>query len=631
MADVSSCPIIVADAAIGTVENTIASMFGFAGGAYTIAVDALRDLGNFQLNPISFGISFDPDTEWWHVLRPIAPVEPELVYDPDFNLVPLPPSTNIGTPTFYQPPTFDEQPPTLDIHTPPGPLTATPPDGPPALDVVVVPDAPVIELPDFPRLREITLPVPPVVTLPTFQGVRPNFDLRAPDNNFGFEPQQYSSALTSAIRSKLQIMINGAPGLPAAAASQMKDRAYVAIDAQSARAIQEALEEFTSKGWAQPNGMLGNKLDTIRQNNQNQRNAAARDIYLKDVDTAIEDLRFAVAQGIALEGAIMQTFVAIQGQMLDAAKVGVQISIDIFNAEISLANLEQTAYQTDAAVFRDLIQAEMLKLEAYKSELEGKRLIGELNQQDVTIYKTRVDAVMSLVEIYKAQVDGAKAKSDVNVSRTQAFLAQVQAYGERVKAFDTEWHAYGIQLEGDLTRYKRYELATEVFGNRVKIWAETNNNQIEQQKLRISEKDLDIQGYTARLQQVRTVLDAETARFDAIVRLYGARIEKYRADGQIEGIVSDANGRIFTLAVEQERERVQTALKNAELRITQAIEISKILVGKTTAIGTIGSQLAAGAMSAIHASAGITSSISQTFGCSTQFNYNISDSTTHQS
>lgn len=625
MADTPQCPIVAADAAIGTVENVMANMWGLASGAYNIATDALRDLGTINLQPISFNVGFTPDTEWWHVLRPRGPDDPDLVWDPDFSLVPNPPNTDIGgSPAFVVPPTFDEQPPTLLPHDQPGPLTATPPDGPPALDPVVVPDAPVITLPDFPELLTIDLPAVPNITLPSFQGVRPNFNLAAPPNTFGFEPQQYSSALVSQIKSRLQIMINGQPGLPAAAAAQMRDRAYVAVDVQAARAEQEALEDFTSRGWSQPDGMLTHRLLEVRQNNQNQRNSLARDIYLKDVDVAIEDLRFAVAQGIALEGSLMQNFVAFQGQMLDAAKTAMQVAIDVFNAEVALANLELQAYQADAQVFRDLIQAELAKIELYKAQLEGQRLRGELNVQQVTIYSERVRALLSLVEIYKAQVDGAKAKADVNLSRTQAFVAQVSAYSERVKAYETEWEAYGQQLTADLTREKIYETAVEVFSNRVRIWSDTNNNLIEQAKLKISEKDLDVTAYRARLEQVKTVFDAETSRFDSIVRAFAARVEKYRADATVEGIVSDGNSKILQLAIQQESERAQVALKNAEITIAQAEEVAKIVISAREAIGRIGAQLAAGAMSAMHVGANISSSLSQSIGCSTEFKYQLS-------
>lgn len=624
MADQIGCPIVGADGVYGTVQNVMANMWGFASSSFVIATDALRDLGNFNLEPISFNVAFNPDEEWWHVMRPQAPTEPELVFDPNFALVPDAPNTNIGgDPAFVQPPTFTEQPPVLVPHTQPGPLTATPPDGPPALDPVVVPDAPVITLPDFPELLTIDLPDPPSITLPTFQGVRPNLALNAPPNNFGFDPQPYSSALVTQIKSKLQIMINGAPGLPAAAASQMRDRAYVAVDVQAERAEQEAIEDFASRGWPAPDGNLAQQLIDVRQNNQNQRNSLGRDIYLKDVDVAIEDYRFAVAQGIALEGSLMQTFVAIQGQQLEASKFAMQITIEVFNAQVALANLELEAYKTDAQVFRDLIQAELAKIELYKAQLEGQRLRGELNVQQVQIYSERVKSLLALVEIYKAQVEGAKAKADVNLSRTQAFVAQVSAYSERVKAFEVEWEAFGKQLEADVTAYKRYELATEVFGSRVKIWGDTNSNMIEQKRLKISEKELDISAYRARLDRVNTVVSAESARFDALVRFFGARIQKYATDGQIESVVSDANGRIMTIALQQETERTQVALKNAELRIQQAEEVAKIIVSAKEAIGRIGAQLSAGFASAMSVSARIDSSLSQSFGCETKFNYSL--------
>jgi len=621
MAD--GCPIIGNDGVYGQVTTVMNGMWGNAQFAFGAAIEAMQELGSFQLEPITVNTQFNPDNQWWHVLRPRAPAEPELVFDPNYDLVPAPPTSDIGGVSFDTAPTFTETAPVIPVRTGPAPFDVPAPVGPPALDPVVVPDAPVIVLPEFPELLSIDLPPVPSITLPTFQGVRPTFSIATPQNTFGFDAEPYSSALVDKIRTKLSIMIDGKPGLPASAAQQMRDRAYSALDVQGLRAEQEAIEEFASRGFSEPDGVLRRKLAEVRQNNQNQRNALARDVYLKDVDVAIEDLRFAVAQGIALEGQLMANFLGTQQLMLDAAKTAIQVSIDIANAEIAIANLELEAFKADAQVFRDLIQAELAKLEIYKAQLDGQRLRGELNQQNVQIYSERVKALLSLVEIYKAQVAGAEAQAQVNLTRTQAFVAQVSAYSERVKAYDTEWNAFGKTLEADLSQYRRYELATQVFGNRVKIWGDINSNKIDQKKLQISEKELDITAYRALLEKLDTVLRAETARLDSTTRVYASRIDKYRADAAIEQIVSDGNGRVFQLGLEQETQRVQASLKNAELKITQAQETGKLMVGKLSTIAQTSATMAAGFASAMHVGADISSRLSQGQDCNTSFNYSI--------
>ena len=51
-------------------------MQGYAGTAFQVSLDAMRDLGNFELAPIAVAGQFNPDNQWWHYLRPTAPDQP---------------------------------------------------------------------------------------------------------------------------------------------------------------------------------------------------------------------------------------------------------------------------------------------------------------------------------------------------------------------------------------------------------------------------------------------------------------------------------------------------------------------------------------------------------------------------
>lgn len=624
MADLG-CPIIVGDGVYAQVVQTMNGMWGNAQTAFDRAIHYMEDLGNFNLQLIQVGAQLTPDNNWWHYMRPLAPDAPDITFNPDYALVPQPPNVDIGgDPAFQQPPTFTDQPPTLPIRTPPGPFTGTPPDGPPVLDTVTIPDPPPIVLPDFPLLLDILpLPEAPLVVIPTFQGVRPNFNITPPVNNFSFTPAEYVDALLDKVKSRLSTMLDGGTGLPAAVVQALRDRAYQAVDVEEARTVQQRAEEFGGRGFQEPNGILARALAEVREAASDKRSNLSRDIYIEDEKIAVENLRFAVTNCISLESALLNGYVEIEKLKLESAKAVVEIAISLYNAQIALANLELQAYQTDAAVFRELIQAEMAKIELYKAELDAKRLIGELNAQLVQIYAERVKALMALVEIYKVQVEGQKAKAEVNKYRAEAFKYEVEAYAEFVKAYEYQWEAFAKQIDADTSLYRRYELATNVFAKRVEIWAGENTNLIDQKKLKISSKELDITAYRAQLERLGAIITAERDRVTALVGIYTARIEKYRADASIEATAADSNAKIFQLALAQETERVQTALKNGELQITQLVEISKIIVGKLESLADTATHLSAGALSALHVSAGINSGLSQGQSCTTSFNYSI--------
>ena len=98
-------------------------------------------------------------------------------------------------------------------------------------------------------------------------------------------------------------------------------------------------------------------------------------------------------------------------------------------------------------------------------------------------------------------------------------------------------------------------------------------------------------------------------------------IDKYRADGAIESIVSEGRGRQFQLALQQETDRTQVELRNAELRITQAQQTGALMQRKLETISQVAAQLAAGLASAMSVHAGISSSLGQSSSCSTEYQF----------
>lgn len=617
MADVPGCPIIVGDGVYGQVTQTMNTMLGIAFDAYNLSKDAMQDLAHLNLDPIQVGVWFDPDNNWWHYIRPTRPTRPDMTFALDESLVPQPPSTDVGPdPNFVRPPTFSETPPVLPNRTGPGPLTATPPGDAPGIVDVTVPPTPTF--PDMPQLLDVGIPAFP--TMPPFPGVRPNLGFDAPTPNFSFTPAEYQSALLDKTRNRISSMLDGGTGLPIDVINALRGRAHAAVDVAEQRTIQTAVEEYASRGFQEPSGILVHRINQIRQDNRNQRNALDRDIYINDEQIAVENLRFAVQQGIALESQLIQAFLELQRLTFEAAKTNVQVVIDVFNAMVSKANLEVQLYTADATVWRTEIEA---LIEEYKGLVEGARLRGDLNAQNVQIFGEQVRAI---VEEYNAAIETVKAIAQNNLVRIQAYEQTVEAYAARVKAYDSEWDAFSKQIEADLTTYRRYELAVNVFANQIKIWADTNTNLIDQKRLRISDKELDITAYRARLERLAQIISAESARLDAITKVYGVDGAIYRADADVEQVASDANAKIFALGLQQEETRVKTGLENAQLRITQATEQAKIIVGAKEAIAKTAGDVASGALSSMSVHAGLSSSLSQGQSCSTSFNYSIDTS-----
>lgn len=619
MAD--GCPIIVGDPTLAMIQTQYGRYSDFAMAAYTLSTQQLADLGGYKFDPIKFDIGFDAQGTAYYI-APTKPALPDTRYSAPA-IVPAPPGTGIAInlDSIGPVPIDTTQAPYLNEPTAPTMALPQAPGPAPSLTPISIPAAPDIAIPDFPELRDIVLPDPVTVTLPVFQGVRPTFTAVPPAETFAFTPQEYTSALLDKTRARVSGMLDGGTGLPAAVIAALRARAYTAADLEESRSVQQAVEEFASRGFSEPNGILSRRVAEVRQNSQNQRNALSRDIYINDEQIAVENLRFAVTQGVALEGSLINAHIELMRISLDGLRTAAQIKIDLFNVQVALFNAQQQAYQTDAQVQRDLIQAELAKVEVYRAELEGKRLIGELNQQDVQIYAERVRALVSMAEMYRFKVEAVQAQAQVNTQIIEGYRATVSAFGENVRAYEAQWGGFRAQVDANVAKARVFEISENAYATRVQAWRTKSEQTLALGNFQIAQRDLELRGWRGKLDLHIAELQAERDRVTAAVQAYTGGVELYRADASIAQVASESQQRTLQLNIERERARVDTALKQAQLDIEQLEKLTALIIEKKKSIAQVAAQLAASSMSAVSFHAGASTSVSQGQSCSTSFSF----------
>lgn len=614
----ADCPTIIGDPAIGMTEAAYQLYTGFAGQAFRSAEGAVDNITGFSLTPISFDIAFDDQGNVGSYSFPDRPIVPVITFN-NVTDPPAVPTSTINSPSLDLPPAYDVAPPAINAL--PAPVITLPPQpgSAPALTPITIPDAPTIVLPDFPGLLAITLPTAPVLNLPVFDGVKPQVTFSPPANTFAFTPTEYTSALLTKTAATISTMQDGDTGLPLAVIQALRARAYAATDIAETRAIQQATEEFGQLGYSEPSGVLDQRLMIVRQENRNARNAQSRDIYIQDQQIAVENRRFAVTQGVALESALANAHVQFMQVALDAAKTAVAIRVDIFNAQVSLFNAQEQAYATDAVVFKTRLEAEIEStLGVYKTEIEAQQLIGTLNQQTVAVFTARVQSLLSITELYRSQIAGKQAQADVNRAIIEAFRAEVEAYAAEVRGYEAAWDGFKAQTEAELTKARIYETATNAYATRVGAWGKQQDVKISAANLQIAVGDLNLRGWRGQLDKFIAKLQGERDRVSANVQIFQGETDLYKADASIQETASGVRSRNLQLILAREQARVDTALKNAQLEIEQLEKLSALALEKAKTIGTVSAQLAASAMSAVSFHAGVTSSRSESQGCDTQ-------------
>lgn len=616
----TACPTIIGNPAIGLVADGWDTFHGFATTSFNLATTALQATADFSVAPVDFNISFDLTEQVTGYQRPPTPDMLDITFNKDAvkdpGNVPIP--SDISA-TFGPQPTANLVEPSINIDDGPGDLTAVAPGPAPPLQAVTIPTAPDLDqyIPAPPTLFNLSLPTPPTIPVRQFTGVKPVLDFEPPAQTWSFEPEDYTSALLDQLRSTVTNVLNGGSGLPVAVENALYAR-FVARDDESAlRAEQETIEEFSSKGWSEPNGVLEARLRQTRQDSINARANATRDVYISNKQLENDNMKAYATLGVSLESKLIDNHLGIQQLILDGQKFILQSAIEIYNARATLFNAQLSAYQADAQVFRDLLQADLNQLEVYKAEIDAQRLIGEINSNLVAVYQGLLQSVNSRVEIYRSQIAGVEAQVSVNRSIIEAFGSEVSAYAETVRAYGIQWDAFKSKVDAQVSKERIYEISTNAFVARLGAWASANNNIIEQKKLILSQDDFKLRTWEANLEKMKAFLALELGRVDTVVKQNASSVDLYRGEAVIESAAADSNTRIANLEIAQRQAQVDTGLKNAQLHVEQTKNIASLLLEKLHGVAQVASQLAAASFSAVHFSAGASSSTTDSQACET--------------
>lgn len=491
-------------------------------------------------------------------------------------------------------------PPSFSVPAAPLMATVAAPTRPNIDTNLSIPDAPKITLPDLGKLHDIQLPQFSMPEIPLFDGKAPNVDgISVPNVFINWSEPQYKSEVLDIIQAKIKGIVSGndtATGLPAAVEDALFSRARERIDAETERAVQEVVDTWAARGFSMPQGVQSKQVDVIRQQGRLQAAELNRDILIQAAQWQIETLRFAVERGIALEQLTQNLYSNMCNRLFEVARFHAEAQINVFNARVSLFNAEVSAFEALAQVYRTKLDGALAKLEAYKTAVQAQAAIGEVNRQIVDVYKAKLDAVQSSVDIYKAMMTGVQAKADVVKTQLEAYRTDIQAYGEQISAEKTKIDAYEARVRGETAKVGMYESQVRAYATRV-------NAVSSQAQAKTAKYAADIDAFRTRLQT-----DADA---------YRAQMQAYTAESEMLARFADMNARTNISYAQMQITEYQANMQNAVQQAQIALESAK-------AVGQYSAQLAAGALSAQHVSASISSGTSESESKSTSTSHNYS-------
>jgi hypothetical protein len=216
-------------------------------------------------------------------------------------------------------------------------------------------------------------PEPPTYTVPTLP------------------PLDYVSDLLDTLKTALGTLLGG-NAMPPALAAAIRNRAYSEIFAEEQRAVDNAWDEFSSRGFEEPGGALNRRVTEARATALAKRSAVIRDVFIQEQTVAIENLRFAVNAGVNLEGMQVTVFRAKADVELETVRIAAEtnrLALDGWRAQVEL--------------FDTRLRAELARVDAVLKEFQAG------------------------VQVYQADAQVATAAGEYDNRRFQLNLAQEQA------------------------------------------------------------------------------------------------------------------------------------------------------------------------------------------------------------
>lgn len=541
----------------------------------------------------------------------------------DVELPTLGEDTEVPTDFTVTIPTFSE---TLELDIPPVPDVSFPPDPGDSPDVgnYEFPEDPVVTLPDVPVLDDIVVPSPPEdIDVISFDGTAPDNDLEAPGNIFAYNEDIYSSDLADAIDSRLleEMLTNRTElsdgtitfgsGIPTSVQEAIYALLNDKLEEEILRSYDEANTYFAAKGHDLPPGALNGTILEANKEAARQRLNNANQVMAQAFDLAQKNNQFIIEAGLKREADLMGHFNEVAKRALEAAKFTQEAAILVYQAQVELFKAEMQLYQTEATVYEIKVRAQLAKLEQFKLQLEAARLRGDLNMQLVEIYRAQILANEALVKIFSTQVDSVKTKYEADSVRIQAYGAKIQAYTAKVNAATARYGAYATQMTGEQIKTQIYSEKVRAFLGQMEGAKLETGIKVEEARAIIDSNNYDIARYNAEIagytEQIRKLL----LPLDIDVRIFDTNVKGTETNLSIDRLTADVDIETQRANIANAQIAVEVALKEAQLNIVAAENAQKLNVETMRIASAALSQLAASAMSSVHASAAMAHSTSK--------------------
>lgn len=188
-------------------------------------------------------------------------------------------------------------------------------------------------------------------------------------------------------------------------------------------------------------GNASRSLEVKNKNADRSLDVSKSNAHLEfDAAKAIATLAFDVANSNA-------------NRVFEASKATVQAMVQVYNANIDAFKAQVQKYQAEAEAYKSFIQAMVTEVEVYKAELEGQKLISDINDQAIRLFTAKWNGEESKIKVYEAQLRAATVEIDYNKSIIDRYAVQIQAYTAKINALTSQYNADTVVYRADIDKW----------------------------------------------------------------------------------------------------------------------------------------------------------------------------------
>lgn len=526
-------------------------------------------------------------------------------------------------------PEFDLTEPVFIDHAPPTLLPLGQLPTPPSVSVRDMPEYQGMDLPPVPDLIDLNIPDMPDFEIPSLDVARPDIEAAMPvfyQDNYLAEQDEIRQRIDShivagdlegqALRARWHEIMEGGTGLPVAIEQMIFDQGAAREEQTARQEVHAAQTEWAARGFSMPGSTLLARESEVRTRSMKARSELNREVVIARFKEEIEMLKFAVQQGVVLEKQYLDKLTLAHDIAVRLVDGAYRIKQTIAELHLAYVQMLVTVYQADISAFRERVQVELSRLEAFRAQLDAEKARGEINLQNIELYKGRLQGVVTNVEVFKAMVSAVSEQIRGDLAQVEIYKGRLDGYRTGLESQKMQVDVYTSQLQGEKLKADAFSSQVQSFSERVRAFGvqvdaaskatdielSVRRSQVDEYKTSV---DVWKQEYEAQLQQVQ----AELAKFDSHVRLFS---EEVRAEAARVG----ANESERKLAIDRYSALLQAEIERARNELTRQGRESELEADAMKASAQLAGQLASSALSAISLSAGINQSASDSRSCS---------------